>query len=136
MAASVSVSTTELIGVETGSPVESDSTLPADASVLSGINNAASLTKERRSGLVVSPSIAPLIVGVTSANTRSESAVNFKPAEVSGTNIKRLLENTGSLISVGEMASPVNIVGRAVESGTTNKACVLTSASSSGEGGN
>lgn len=56
MASSVGFSPTEVIGVETGSLVKSDSTL-RDASLLPGINNAASLTKVLRSGLDVSSNI-------------------------------------------------------------------------------
>lgn len=130
MAASVSVSTTEEIGVETDSLVDSDSVI-RDASVLSGINRiASSLTKVRRSGLDVRPNIKRLMVGVMSTNIRPGSVVNFKLAEVSGSSSNRLLENIGPLLSVGEIASPANIVGLTVESGTSNKAGVLTSASS------
>lgn len=75
------------------------------------------------------------MVGVTSANIRPEPAVNFKAADVSGTSSNRSLENIGSLLSVGEIASLLNIVGLTVESGTINKACVLSSGSLLGGGG-
>lgn len=56
MLTSIGVTTTEVIGVETGRLVGSDSTL-RDTNVVSGNNRRASLTTAGRSGLDVSSNI-------------------------------------------------------------------------------